>query len=332
VAASASIQPSRRHGSQTDVTVTAIHVVAAVLEDADGRVLLARRAKGAHQGGLWEFPGGKVEPAESAGEALRRELREEIAIEVRAHRPLIRVRHAYADRTVVLDVHRVTSWSGEAIGLEGQPLAWVALGDLDRYPMPAADRPIVTAIRLPDTYVITPPEPADADAFAASLKAVLRHGHRLVQLRLPGVDRAAVEPHARRAVDLCNEAGARLLVHRDPDLAESVGAHGVHLSAAQLRGLTGRPLPSGRLVGASCHDGEELALAEALGADFAVLSPVLPTASHPGAPHLGWDRFAALVEAARIPVYALGGMTADFIDTAWRHGAQGVAGIRGFWP
>jgi 8-oxo-dGTP diphosphatase len=314
------------------VSVAPIHVVAAVLEDAGGRVLLAQRAADAHQGGLWEFPGGKVEPGESAGEALRRELREEIAVEVRAHRPLIRVRHAYADRTVVLDVHRVTAYAGEATGLEGQPLAWVDPAELDRYPMPAADRPIVTAIRLPDTYVITPPEPGDLDAFTASLKSVLRHGHRLVQLRLPGLDRAAVEPYARRAVALCGESGARLLLHRNTALAEAVGADGVHLTAAQVRGMTGRPVPPGRLVAASCHDGEELARAEALGADFAVLSPVLPTASHPCAPHLGWDRFAALVEAARIPVYALGGLSPGLIDTAWRHGAQGVAGIRGFWP
>jgi 8-oxo-dGTP diphosphatase len=314
------------------VSVAPIHVVAAVVEDAEGRVLLAQRAADAHQGGLWEFPGGKVEPGEGVGEALRRELREEIALEVRAHRPLIRVRHAYADRTVVLDVHRVTDYAGEATGLEGQPLAWVDPGDLHHYPMPAADRPIVTAIRLPDTYVITPPEPGDLHAFTASLKSVLRRGHRLVQLRLPGLDRAAVEPYARRAVALCGESGARLLVHRDPDLAEAAGADGVHLTAAQVRDMSERPMPPGRLVAASCHDGEELARAEALGADIAVLSPVLPTASHPGAPHLGWDRFAALVEAARIPVFALGGMTSALMETAWRHGAQGVAGIRGFWP
>lgn len=313
------------------MSVAPIHVVAAVLEDEAGRVLLAQRRADSHQGGLWEFPGGKVEPGEGAGEALRRELREEIAVEVLAHRPLIRVRHAYADRTVVLDVHRVTAYAGEATGLEGQPLAWVCRGELDRYPMPAADRPIVTAIRLPDTYAITPPDPGDRDAFAASLKSLLRRGHRLVQLRLPGLDRAAVEPYARGALALCGELGARLLVHRDVELAAAVGADGVHLTAAQVRSLTERPMPPGRLVAASCHDGEELSRAEALGADFAVLGPVLPTASHPGAPHLGWDRFAALVEAARIPVFALGGMTPALLETAWRQGAQGVAGIRGFW-
>jgi 8-oxo-dGTP diphosphatase len=313
------------------VTVTPIQVVAAVLEDAAGRILLARRPAGAHQGGLWEFPGGKVEPGESAGEALRRELREEIAVEVLVHRPLIRVRHAYADRTVVLDVHRVTAFSGEVTGLEGQPLAWIPRDEIERYSMPAADRPIVTAIGLPDTYVITPPDPGEPKAFIASLKSVLRRGHRLVQLRLPGIGRVQVERVARTALSLCHDAGARLLIHRDWELAEAVGADGVHLTAEQVRSLSTRPLPATRLVAASCHDAEQLARAEALGADFAVLSPVLPTQSHPGAPYLGWDRFAALVEAARIPVYALGGMTADMIETAWRHGAQGVAGIRGFW-
>jgi 8-oxo-dGTP diphosphatase len=314
------------------VSDTPIHVVAAVLEDAAGRILLAQRPATVHQGGLWEFPGGKVEPAESVGEALRRELREEIAIEIRAHRPLIRVRHAYADRTVVLDVHRVTAYGGEATGLEGQPLAWVSPEDLDRRPMPAADRPVVAAIRLPDTYVITPPEPGGPDRLVASLKTVLRRGCRLVQLRVPAAGRAIVEGYARAALPLCRDAGARLLVHGDWALADAVGADGVHLTAAQARSLAARPLLAGRLVAVSCHDARELACAESLGADFAVLSPVLPTASHPGAPHLGWDRFAALVEDARIPVYALGGMSPVLVDAAWRHGAQGVAGIRGFWP
>ena len=313
------------------MTVPPIHVVAAVLEDAAGRILLARRPDGAHQGGLWEFPGGKVEPGESPGGALRRELREELGIEVLAHRPLIRVHHAYADREVVLDVHRVTAWSGEAVGLEGQPLAWVATAELAGYPMPAADRPIVTAIRLPEPYLITPPGPGEPDRFVAALKTALRAGIRLVQLRLPGLERSELERLGHLALPLCREVGARLLIHADWELAQALGADGVHLTARQLGRLVERPLPPGFLVGTSCHDATELARAEALGADFAVLGPVLPTASHPGAPHLGWERFAVLVEQARIPVYALGGMSPDLLDTAWRHGAQGVAGIRGFW-
>jgi 8-oxo-dGTP diphosphatase len=310
---------------------TAVRVAAGVIADADGRVLLARRPAGAHQGGLWEFPGGKAEPGESIGEALRRELAEELGLEVLVHRPLIRVRHAYADREVVLDVHRVTEWRGEPVGLEGQPLVWVPPEELGRWPMPPADKPIVAAVQLPDVYLITPAPEGAPEAFAHRLDAALRRGVRLVQLRAPGWERAAVEPYAVAALARCRARGAQLLIHRDWALAASIGADGVHLTASQLAGEGRRPLPDGMLFGASCHDPEELMRAEAIGADFAVLGPVLPTRSHPGAPGIGWDRFAAWSDAARIPIYALGGMHSDMVQEAWRHGAQGVAGISGLW-
>jgi thiamine monophosphate synthase len=99
-----------------------------------------------------------------------------------------------------------------------------------------------------------------------------------------------------------------------------------------LREVAGRPLPATQWVGASCHDVDELQLASRLGVDFAVLGPVLPTATHPGAPALGWARFADLVEAAALPVYALGGVGPADLDRARGCGAQGVAGIRAFWP
>jgi 8-oxo-dGTP diphosphatase len=309
-----------------------IRVAAAVIEDASGRILLARRPDRAHQGGLWEFPGGKVEPGEAIGEALRREIAEELGIEVLAHRPLIRIPHAYADRQVVLDVHRVTAYRGQPAGLEGQPLAWADPADLDRYAMPAADRPIVAAVRLPDTYLITPKPAGGPDAFVATLRHALRGGVRLVQLRGPGLPRPVLEPYAAAAAAACRDAGARLLVGRDWRLAAAVGADGVHLAASQLAVLAHRPLPRPFLVGASCHDAAELRRAEALDADFAVLSPVLPTRTHPDAAPLGWDRFAAWVEDAVLPVYALGGMTRELLEQAWQHGAQGVAGIRGLWP
>jgi 8-oxo-dGTP diphosphatase len=260
-----------------------------------------------------------------------RELAEELGLEVLAHRPLIRVRHAYPDRVVILDVHRVTAWRGEPVGLEGQPLAWVPAAELAAWPMPAADRPIVAAVQLPELYLVTPTPSGSPADFAHRLDVALRRGIGLVQLRAPGWDRAAVEPYARAAAERCRCRGARLLIHRDWRLAEAIGAAGVHLTAAQLAEVARRPLPDAMLVAASCHDAAELARAEAVGADFAVLGPVLPTRSHPGAPGIGWDRFAAWTDAARIPVYALGGMRADMVEDAWRHGAQGVAGISRLW-
>jgi 8-oxo-dGTP diphosphatase len=104
----------------------------------------------------------------------------------------------------------------------------------------------------------------------------------------------------------------------------------VHLTSAQLEEI--RVRPEFALVGASCHDAGELAQAQALGADFVVLGPVLPTPTHPGAAGLGWSRFAALLKDCPLPVYALGGLQPAELEAAWRHGAHGISMMRGAWP
>ena len=104
-----------------------VHVAAAVIRGTDGSILIARRADTQHQGGLWEFPGGKVEAGESVEAALARELKEELGITVEVARPLIKVQHDYPDKQVLLDVWEVSAFSGEPHGVEGQPLAWLSL-------------------------------------------------------------------------------------------------------------------------------------------------------------------------------------------------------------
>lgn len=127
--------------------MAALHVAVAVVLDPSRRVLISRRATAAHQGGLWEFPGGKVEPGESVTQALARELREELGIELGASRPLLLVPFDYGDKAVLLDVHLVTQFRGEARGLEGQPLAWVSPAELSQYRFPAANVAIVSAVQ-----------------------------------------------------------------------------------------------------------------------------------------------------------------------------------------
>jgi len=308
-----------------------IHVAAGVLIDAQGRVLLARRHDDAHQGGLWEFPGGKCEPNEPVEQALARELHEELGIELLSHRPLIRIAHHYADRSVLLDVHRVDRWQGEPHGREGQPLAWVEPGQLGDYPMPAADKPIVQAIRLPDRYLITPPEVADEAQFLQRLEQALASGIRLLQFRVFDLTRERWSALATQAAALCTQHRAQLMLNADPRSGIDLGAAGLHLSSALLHQIDRRP-PGVGLLAASCHTAKDLAQAQRIGADLAVLSPVLPTRSHPDATPLGWERFSQLVDEAAIPVYALGGMRAELLPQAWQAGAQGVAGIRGLWP
>lgn len=309
-----------------------IHVTAGAIADADGRILVTRRPAHVHQGGLWEFPGGKLEPGETPEEGLARELEEELDIRVRTSRPLIRVHHDYGDRRVLLEVRRILAYTGTPRGREGQPLAWLSPEAMDPLTFPAADRPIITALRLPELLLITGPDPRDPASFLSRLEAALTGGIRLVQLRAHGLERHAYRRLTQDAFALSQAAGARLLLNRDPREVVGMPRHGLHLSTRALRSLEERPGRPGELVGASCHNAEELARAAAFGLDYALLSPVRPTASHRDATPLGWARFAELVDPVPLPVFALGGLGPKDRLEALRRGAQGIAAIRGLWP
>lgn len=310
-----------------------LHVVAAVIVDTSGRILLAKRAKYRHQGGLWEFPGGKVETEEAPEQALVRELEEELGINATEFHPLITVAHDYPDRAVLLDVWRVTKFTGEPHGVEGQPVRWVAPDNLTHYPFPAANRPIVRAAVLPEKYLITP-EPAqfeDYREFIEQLEASLRTGVKLVQFRSKTLEQGEFISMADEVLKRCHAHGCKALLNGDPELAHALGYDGVHLSSKQLARMNSRPLGNEQLVAASCHSLEELNMAIQRNCDFVVLGPVKVTASHPGSDIMGWKRFQSLTESCEIPVYALGGMTGDDLQQAWENGAQGIAAIRSLW-
>ena len=131
----------------TDINLKRISVAVGVLVDTHGRILITRRAKNAHQGGLWEFPGGKLESGESVLEALRRELSEELGTDIVSSTPLMTLEHDYQDKQVLLDIHLVRDWQGEPCGLEGQPLAWVPAEALTNYACPAANDAIVARLQ-----------------------------------------------------------------------------------------------------------------------------------------------------------------------------------------
>ncbi len=308
-----------------------LHVaVAAIVNDAQ-QVLLARRPEHTHQGGLWEFPGGKCEPGEAVEAALEREIYEELGIRTGVCRPLIRVPHRYTDRSVLLDVWRVDAFEGQPYGREGQAVEWVHIEDLGERAFPEANLPIIRALQLPSACLITPDPGDDRDAFLAQLQHRLDEGIRLVQLRAKSLGGVAYQSLAEQVIEQCRRSGARVLLNAEAHLALQLGADGIQLSSQRLQQVTERSLPDNLLLGASCHSAGELAHAQAIGADFALLSPVKPTASHPGAPALGWEAFANLVDSCAMPVYALGGMTPADLGEAITHGAQGIAAIRALW-
>lgn len=306
-----------------------IHVAAAALVRADGCILLTKRADHTHQGGLWEFPGGKLEPGETLAQGLNRELHEELGVRVLASEPMIRVHHDYGDRHVLLDVHRVTRFSGEPHGREGQPLQWLLPEAMDPKVFPAADRPIISALRLPDRMLITGAETRDPSLLATRLQRALEAGIRLVQLRAHELPEETFKELTASVWKLCEPAGAQLLVNAPGDTPWLPQGVGWHLSGRRLMACSNRPINAEALVGASCHDAEQLQRAADLGLDYALLSPVLATASHPDTVPLGWERFAELVDPVALPVYALGGMKDVDVARARLAGGQGVAGIRG---
>jgi 8-oxo-dGTP diphosphatase len=302
-------------------------IALAAIRDAQDRVLLTRRHADAHQGGLWELPGGKIEAGESTFAALQREIYEELGLRIATADPLIRIAHAYPDRRVLLEVLETRDWSGTAQGREGQPLRWVSGSELNTLVFPAANAPILKALQLPGRYLITP-GPENPAAFLAGLESALSQGTRLVQLRLKQSPAAGLIPDA---IDLAHQYGARILLNTG-SLNPVPEADGIHLTSAQLHSLSRRPLPADKWVAASCHSVEDLERAATMGVDFAVLGPVRATRTHPQAQPLGWAGFAAACEQAALPVYALGGMQPGDEINARRHGGQGIAAIRGLWP
>lgn len=303
-----------------------VHIAVGVLTNGRGEVLICQRPPHKLYPGEWEFPGGKVEAGESVEAALRRELHEELQIEVRRTRPLICLQYVYPELSVELDTWLVTAYVGTPRSTEHPASAWVAPHDLPRRKLLAADQPIVNALRLPAHCVFTPPE---VDR-ARLLSAATRLPPALLRLRLPALSGERYRDLARECAGALDGTGVQLIVDRDP-ADTALGAQGFHASAAALHGLQRRPVAADRWFGASCHNAEELAVARAFGADYAVLGPVNATRTHPDATALGWDGFAALARRAGLPVYAIGGLGPDDLEDAWHHGAQGVAGISAYW-
>lgn len=312
-------------------TLPTLAVVAAVLKDVQGRVLINQRPAGKPWAGYWEFPGGKIELGETPRAALERELREELGLTIHEAQSWLQLSHDYPERRVHLDVWRVQRFSGEVQAHEGQALAWVRPDELDNWQMLAADAPIARALWLPPLMLVTPTPGINRGEFLNRLDKAMQRGVEFVQLRAPGLSPAAYSHLAREVIGLCRQRDARVVLNADPGLAHELGADGTHLNSERLARIKIRPLPEKSLYGASCHDETEIRQAQAAGLDYVVLGPVLSTPSHPQAQTLGWDGFEQLTAFSRLPVYAIGGLSPVYLPKVRELGGYGIAGIRNFW-
>lgn len=307
-----------------------IHVAVAVIRNNYNQVLISKRHDHVHLGGYWEFPGGKVEAGESVENALKREIKEELDIQISEYRPLIKITHHYKNKSVLLDVWDVSRYSGDAKGNEDQLIDWKASDELDVEEFPKADVPIIRAINLPECCMITGRFKSESD-FMMRLETAINMGIKLVQCRITReqlieIGQDKIKIIIESAASLCKD-NAVLFILNCPVEIDNIS--NIHLNSKKLMASKQRPVCS--LLSASCHNADELLKAGELGVDFVYLSPVEVTASHPEAIPLGWDRFRDLIEDINIPVYALGGVSEKHLIDAWDAGAQGVAGIGCFW-
>lgn len=303
------------------MTETAVDVAAGVLIRADGKVLLAQRPERKVYAGFWEFPGGKVEAGESARIALDRELDEELAIKVERAYPWLTQTFTYPHATVRIHFFRVTAWQGDLVAREHQAFDWQAPDHMTLAPMLPANTPILRALVLPHEYATSNVAKLGEAPFLHALEARLRDGLKVVELNERGLSRGALRALGMRMLALCRAHRARLLVNADLQVAQEIGADGVHLSTSQLATIDERPPFA--WVAASCGEALALAKAASLALDFVVVGPV--ARGNGSTAPLGWPAFAALIDRYPLPVFAAGGLTRADLDAAWRAGAHGVA-------
>ena len=313
---------------------TIVHVAVAVIKNQHGQFLIAKRPDDSHQGGLWEFPGGKVEDKETVLAALKRELIEEVGITLIQAAPLIRIHHDYTDKRVLLDVWCIEKFSGEAFGKEGQETCWINQDELPLYDFPAANMSIIAALNLPDKYMITGEFNTEKELLTR-IQSGLDENIKLIQFRAPDLDEGIYFKYAKKLFLICEKEKSILLLNTSYENFKKYQAHkfshGIHLNSKEIKLFTLDNKFEKLLTSTSIHNYEELLLAEKKNIDFVVLSPVKKTLSHPNSKPLGWKKFEELTEKANIPVFALGGMTESDLIMAKGYGSQGIAAIGEFW-
>lgn len=308
-----------------------VHVAVAVMRNQAGKVFVTRRADDVHQGGLWEFPGGKVEEGESPREALNREIMEENGVEIHDAKSLIQVPFDYPDKKVLLDVWEVTKYSGEPHGREGQKCDWVNIEELSNRPFPEANQSIIASLRLPDKFLVTPEPGESIEQFLSSLKNSIERGVEWLQFRATTLQTNDYDSLAAHVCELCSQSGVRVMLRSKPGVIQSLGAAGLHLTATQLMSVKDRPVSPDSWLSASCHTKQEILHANDIGVDFIFIGSVMKTGSHADVVPIGWDEFSRLASIAIMPAYAIGGMSLDDIAKARQQGGQGIAAISSLW-
>lgn len=298
-----------------------IQVACAIIVSA-GHIVLTQRHQDAHQGGLWEFPGGKIEADESPVECLARELNEELGITPREPRYVCQIPWQYGDTRVRLWVYEVRQFSGTPEPREGQPMDCVQPKALTARQFPAANAAIVRSIGLPRIarFLMDPSEDSARWAARFPTSALLYFRNQ------PPSD------GLQRGIDVALEQGHRVILTLDQwsCFRPGCGLHLRHLDAVDDANQARLAVESVWPLTAGMRHIEDWTRRADWPADAWFISPVKPTASHRDMSPLGWSAFQSLAVQTGRPCYALGGMQPHDLHQAIDALAYGVAGVRGF--
>ena len=309
-----------------------IDVAVAVVFNAAGQVLWGCRPEGKPYAGYWEFPGGKVEPDETVWQALVRELKEELDITALQGGPWFRIEHDYEHANVRLHLYRVWHFEGTPKSLEQQPFTWASLDSSDLSPILPATEPLLPKLAQPTVMALSNYE-AGFEACAERLERGLSATKLpvYVQFREKTLSGDALIQAFEHCYGLCQKTGQAMLLNSDTwvNLREHLDALPCPLHLTQAHLLSGQ-FQDLQCAGASVHDAGSLRIAFDRGLSYAVLGAVKQTTSHPEQSGLGWERFLEITQAARLPVFAIGGLAGHDIPDARLHGAHGIAMLSQF--
>lgn len=300
-----------------------VDVAVCVVQTADGRVLLAERTSRQVAAGFWELPGGKIEPGENPAQAAARELQEETGLIPTGLIPWLYYEHQFPTKRLRLHFFRTNGWQGSPHGREGQRLAWVDPRAPHVGPILQSNDRALSALYLPPTYMV-----ADLCADSrlerslSSVSDALSGGATLLRVRITATSPGQTASLLARVAGLAAAFPAAAILASSIMDARRAGLAGVHSTASALRQLTARP--PARLWAATCHTDSDLARAISLGADFVVLSPILPDPERPGQTPIGWDGLRRMVAASPVGIYAQGGLTQADAQSARHAGAAGL--------
>lgn len=304
-----------------------IKAVVGILRNEHQEILIAKRKKEQFMGGFWELPGGKIKAHETPEQAITRELKEELGIQVNQlslHQTMV---HEYEDRTVQLSIYNINKYQNTPLSVEDQAISWVGVNELNNHKLLPTMKAFIDSITLPDKYWITPSTNHQSDGWIEKFNQKLTQDITLIQLRSKAkLNKNFIQQLHKK----CKKNHIKLLLNTVNKTFDEPYCDGWHITTTEMLKLSKRPYTDNKLLSASTHNLTQALQAQKIAVDFIVISPVQATQTHPDTLPLGWNSAKEVVDKLNIPVYFLGGMALKDLEKTQQLGAQGIAGVSAF--